>query len=158
MFVYYLFIYLYLCAILSDFTTEKLRYTKFYPPFHFSHYFVEFVWPMQILTLLLKFCSAILQFLGIFDIARLYVIRWAFIFPRLTKFQEKKILSGCFKLVDLNLGLAEAIEILKTTAQKFGKSGRLLFETLKIVVSSEGKEGTNYQLWMIIIQIRTSKR
>ena len=88
---------------------------------------------MQILTLVLKLCSAILQFLGIFDMARLYVIRWAFIFPRLTKFQEKKILSGCFKLDDLNLGLAEAIEILKTTARKFGKSGLLLFETLKIV-------------------------
>ena len=91
---------------------------------------------MQILTLVLKLCSAILQFLGIFDMARLYVIRWAFIFPRLTKFQEEQFLSGCFKFDDLNLGLAEAIEILKATAQKFGKSGLLLFETLKIVYTT----------------------
>ena len=77
---------------------------------------------MQTLTHVLKLCSVILQFLGIFDMARLYVIHWAFIFPRHTKFQEKKILSGCFKFHDLNLGLAEAIEILKATAQKFGKS------------------------------------
>ena len=31
-------------------------------------------------------------YLGIYDMARIYVIRWVFIFPRLTKFQEKKIL------------------------------------------------------------------
>ena len=54
--------------------------------------------------------------------ARLYVIRWAFIFLRLTKFQEKKIPSRCFKFDDLNIELAEAIEILKATAQRFGKS------------------------------------
>ena len=37
-------------------------------------------------------------YLGIFDMDRIYVIRWAFIFPRLTKFQKKKkkFLSGCF--------------------------------------------------------------
>ena len=33
-------------------------------------------------------------YLGIYDMARIYVIRLAFIFARLTKFQEKKILSG----------------------------------------------------------------
>ena len=60
-------------------------------------------------------------------------IYWGFISARLAKFQGKKILSGCFNFDDLNLGLAEAIEILKATAQKFGKSGLLLFETLKIV-------------------------
>ena len=38
-----------------------------------------------------------------------------------------------FKFDDLNLGLAEAIEILKATAQKFSKSGLLLFETIEIV-------------------------
>ena len=53
---------------------------------------------------------------------RLYIIRWAFIFPCITKFQEKKILSGCFKFDDLNLAQAEAMEILKATAQSFGKS------------------------------------
>ena len=45
---------------------------------------------MQILTHVLKVCSVILQFLGIFDMARLYVIRLAFIFPRLTKIQKKE--------------------------------------------------------------------
>ena len=69
----------------------------------------------------------ILQFLSIFHMARLYVIRRASIFPRLTKFQEKKILPGCFKFEDLNLGLAGAIEILKATAKKFGKSGIAAF-------------------------------
>ena len=38
-----------------------------------------------------------------------------------------------FKFDDLNLGLAEAIEILKATVQKFGKSGLLRFETIKII-------------------------
>ena len=52
---------------------------------------------------------------------RLHVIRWAIIFPHLTKYQENKILSVCFKFDNLNLGLGEAIEILKVTAQKFGK-------------------------------------
>ena len=46
----------------------------------------------------------------------------AFISPRLIKFQENKILSWCFKLDDLNLEPAEAIEILKAAAQCFGKS------------------------------------
>ena len=48
--------------------------------------------------------------------------------PRLTKFQEKKILSWCFKFDDLNLELAEAIEILKATAQRFGKSEIVAFQ------------------------------
>ena len=65
--------------------------------------------------------------------ARLYGIRWAFSFPRLTKFKEKKSYQGVFRFDDLNVGLAEAIEILKATPQKFGKSGLLLFEALKIV-------------------------
>ena len=52
----------------------------------------------------------------------------AFISPRLIQFQEKKILSWCFKFDDLNLKLAEAIRILKETAQKLR-----LFETMKIV-------------------------
>ena len=47
---------------------------------------------MQTLTHALKLCSVILQFIGIVDIARLYVIRLAFIFRRLTKIQNKKIL------------------------------------------------------------------
>ena len=38
-----------------------------------------------------------------------------------------------FKFDDLNLGLAEAIEILKATVQKFGKSGLLRFTTIKII-------------------------
>ena len=90
---------------------------------------------------------------------------------------KKKSYQDVFKFDDLSLGLAEAIKILKATAQKFGKSGLLLFKTLKIVytilqcslltvlglssyyhtpprlpfsvtvyVSTEGKEGTNYQL------------
>ena len=65
----------------------------------------------------------ILQFLGIFDMARLICnsLR-AFISSRLIKFQENKILSWCFKFDDLNLELAEAIEILKATAKCFGKS------------------------------------
>ena len=113
--------------MLSDFRTEKRRYTKFSPPFHFCHYFVQFVWSIQTLTHVLKLCGVILQFLGIFDMARLYVIRWAFIFPCLTKFQYEQFLSGCFKFDDLNLGLAEAIEILKATAQKLGKSGIAAF-------------------------------
>ena len=75
---------------------------------------------MQTLTHVLRLCSVILQFLGIFDMTRLYVIRWAFIFPSLAKSQEKKVLSGCFKFDNLNLGLAEVIEILKAAAQKFG--------------------------------------
>ena len=65
--------------------------------------------------------------------ARLYGIRWVFTFPRLTKFKEKKSYQGVFRFDDLNVGLAEAIEILKATPQKFGKSGLLLFEALKIV-------------------------
>ena len=51
----------------------------------------------------------------------MYLLR-AFISPRLIKFQENKVLSWCFKFGDLNLELAEAIEILKATAQCFGKS------------------------------------
>ena len=82
---------------------------------------------MQTLTHTLKLCSVILRFLGIFDMAKLYVIRWAFIFPRLTKFQENKILSGCFKFKNLNLGLAEAIEILKTTAYTILQCSLLTF-------------------------------
>ena len=46
---------------------------------------------------------------------------------------KKKSYQDVFKLDDLSLGLAEAIKILKATAQKFGKSGLLLFKTLKIV-------------------------
>ena len=45
----------------------------------------------------------------------------AIVFPRLTKFKEKDILSECFKFSDLNLGLAEAMEIPKATAQRLGK-------------------------------------
>ena len=77
--------------------------------------------PMQSLTHVLKLSSVILQFIGIFDMVRLYVSRWAFIFWRLTKLQEKKILSGCFKF--------------KATDQKFRKSGLLFLETLNIVYS-----------------------
>ena len=75
---------------------------------------------MQNLTLVLKLCSVILQFLGIFVIARLYVICLAFIFPSFTKLQEMKILSGCFKFDDLNL-------------KNLVNQGLLLFETLKTV-------------------------
>ena len=46
---------------------------------------------------------------------------------------KKKSYQDVFKFDDLSLGLAEAIKILKATAQKFGKSGLLLFETFKIV-------------------------
>ena len=68
------------------------------------------------LIYVLKLCSVILQFLGIFDMVRLmFNYLGAFIFPSLTKFQEKKILSECFKFGNLNLGLAEAIEIPKAT-------------------------------------------
>ena len=75
------------------------------------------------MTHVLKLCSVILQFLDIFDMARLICnsLR-AFISPRLIKFQENKILSWCFKFDDLNLQLTDAIEILKATAQCFGKS------------------------------------
>ena len=45
-----------------------------------------------------------------------------FILLHLTKFQEKEILSWCFNFDDLNLELAEAIEILRATTQHFGKS------------------------------------
>ena len=45
----------------------------------------------------------------------------AIIFPRLTKFKEKDILSECFKFSDLNLGLTEAMEIPKATAQRLRK-------------------------------------
>ena len=77
---------------------------------------------MQILTHVLKLYSVILQFLGIFDLARVICnsLR-AFILPGLTKFQENKIIPR-FKFDDLNLELAEAIKILKATAQRFGKS------------------------------------
>ena len=78
---------------------------------------------MQTLTHVLKLCSVILQFLGIFYMARLHVTRLAFIFPRLTKFQEQKILSGCFKFDNLNLRLVEGIEIIKATAQIFDETG-----------------------------------
>ena len=83
---------------------------------------------MQIFTYVLKLCSVILQFLGIFDLARLICdsLR-TFILLSLTKFQEKKILSGCFKFDDLNLELTEVIEILKATAQRFGKSETAAF-------------------------------
>ena len=65
----------------------------------------------------------ILKFLGIFDMARLICnLLRAFILPRLSKLQEKQILSRCFKFDNLNLELAEAIEIPKATAQRFGKS------------------------------------
>ena len=65
----------------------------------------------------------ILQFLGIFDMARLICNSMrAFILPPLSKFQEKNILSWCFKVDDLNLELTEAIGILQATAQSFGKS------------------------------------
>ena len=78
---------------------------------------------MQILTHVLKLCSVILQFLGIFDMARLICnLLRAFILPRLTKFQEKKSYHGVLSFSDLNLQLAEEIEILKVTAQPFGKS------------------------------------
>ena len=71
----------------------------------------------------LKLCSVILQFLGIFDMIRLICNSMrAFISPHLIKFQEKKILSWCFKFGDLNLELAETIEILKVTAQCIRKS------------------------------------
>ena len=71
----------------------------------------------------LKLYSVILQFLGIFDMARLICnLLRAFISPRLIKFQENKILSWRFKFDDLNLELAKAIEILKATAECFGKS------------------------------------
>ena len=83
---------------------------------------------MQIFTYVLKLCSVILQFLGIFDLARLICnsLR-TFILPSLTKFQEKKILSGCFKFDDLNFKLAEVIEILKAIAEHFGKSETAAF-------------------------------
>ena len=83
---------------------------------------------MQIFTYVLKLCSVILQFLGIFDLARLICdsLR-TFILLSLTEFQEKKILSGCFKFGDLNLKLTEVIEILKATAQRFGKSETAAF-------------------------------
>ena len=85
---------------------------------------------MQILTHALKFCSVILQFLSIFDMARLICNSpRAFILPHLTKFQEKKILSWCFKFDDLNLELVEAIEILNVSVNL----RLLLFETMKIV-------------------------
>ena len=48
-------------------------------------------------------------------------------------FKKRKSYQGVLKFDDLNLRLAEAIEILKATAQKFGKSELLFFETLKIV-------------------------
>ena len=46
--------------------------------------------------------------------------------------RKKESYQGLFKFDNLNLGPAEAIEILKATAQKFGKSELLYFETLKI--------------------------
>ena len=66
--------------------------------------------------------SVILQFLGIFDLARVICnsLR-AFILPGLTKFQENKIIPS-FKFDDLNLELAEAINILKATTQRSGES------------------------------------
>ena len=77
---------------------------------------------MQILTHLLKLCSMILQFLVIFDMARVICnsLR-VLILPGLTKFQKNKVISS-FKFDNLNLKLAEAIEILKATAQRFSKS------------------------------------
>ena len=81
------------------------------------------------MTHVLKLCSNILQFLGIFDMARLiYNSLRTFISPRLIKFQEKKILSWCFKFDDLNLELTEVL--LKATGQRFGKSQ---IETMKTV-------------------------
>ena len=77
----------------------------------------------------LKHCSVILQFLGVFDMARLICnsLR-AFILPRLIKFQEKENpIMVFFKFDDLNLELAETIKILKATAQCFGKSETAVF-------------------------------
>ena len=60
---------------------------------------LHFTFPIKILLFflsmrnlmhLLKICSMVLSFLGIFDMARLYVVFWALMFPRFTKFQEKK--------------------------------------------------------------------
>ena len=82
---------------------------------------------MKISAHVLKLCSVILQFFGVlfffFDMARLICnsLR-TFILSSLTKFQEKKILSGCFRFNNLNLELAEAIKILKATTQCFGIS------------------------------------
>ena len=77
---------------------------------------------MQILTHVLKLYSVILQFRGVFDLARvIFNSLKAFILPGLTKFPENKIIPR-FKFDDLNLELAEAIKILKATAQRFGIS------------------------------------
>ena len=55
--------------------------------------FLPFTFPIALLSLFDP-CK-LWYYLGIYDMARLYVIRRPFIFPRLAKFQEK-ILSGCF--------------------------------------------------------------
>ena len=77
---------------------------------------------MQILTHVLKLYSVILQFLSIFDLARVICnsLR-AFILLGLTKFQENKIIPPV-KCDDLNIELTEVIKIFKATAQRFGKS------------------------------------
>ena len=64
------------------------------------------------------FCSKKgLQLFGIFDMARLIYSCWEHSFCHvLPNSKKKKILLGCFKFDDLNLGLAKAIEILKATA------------------------------------------
>ena len=145
----------------------------------------SFLLPFTFLITLLSLLDPckLLYYLGIYDMARLYVICWAFIFHVSPNFKRRKSYQDVFKFDDLNLGLAEVIEILKATAQKFGKLGLLFFETSKIVytvlqcslltvlgLSSYyhiwivlGHSATSpstflpYQLWKIIIQIRTSK-
>ena len=83
----------------------------------------SFLLPFTFSITLLSFFDTckLWYYLVIYDMARIYVIRWAFTFPCLTKFQKTKSYQGAFKCDDLNLGLAEAIEILKATGQKFGK-------------------------------------
>ena len=56
-------------------------------------FLLPFTFPITLLSLFDP-CK-LWYYLGIYDMARLYVIRRPFIFPRLAKFQEK-ILSGCF--------------------------------------------------------------
>ena len=83
---------------------------------------------MQIFTYVLKLCSVILQFLGIFDLARLICNSMRIlILLNFTKIQEKKILQGCLKFDDLNLELVKVIEILKATDQRFSKSENAAF-------------------------------
>ena len=58
-----------------------------------QNFLLPFTFPITLLSLFDP-CK-LWYYLGIYDMARLYVIRRPFIFPRLAKFQEK-ILSGCF--------------------------------------------------------------